>query len=71
MSGTEKSPFSRDDQAKEAGLLKLRARFAAATPATLPRKRPREPVDWRRTLQAGALVLILLVAMVLGSGVFS
>lgn len=54
-----------DEQAREAALKAMRARFAAATPPTRPRKVLREPVDWRRSGKALVLILILLAAMLL------
>jgi hypothetical protein len=62
--------FARSEAAKADSAERLRARFATATPATKKPARRHEAVDWPRTLKAAALVLILVLAVVAGSGLF-
>ncbi|MDP5238477.1 hypothetical protein Q9Q94_02995 [Uliginosibacterium sp. 31-16] len=62
-------PFARPAGGKEERLAHMRQRFSAATPATRPPVRETVPRDVRRMLMAAVLVLILLGAILLGSGV--
>ncbi|NSL55792.1 hypothetical protein [Uliginosibacterium aquaticum] len=70
MTQPERELFARDDQAKDAALLKLRARLAAATPPTRARPLQRLARDWPRSLKAAALILLLSLMLVAGSGLF-
>lgn len=55
----DESPFARSDADKAAQLARVRQRLAAATPPT-PRPRRKLAWDWRRSLLAAVLLLILL-----------
>lgn len=61
--------FALDEEAKAQRLERLRQRLRAATPAT---QKPVRPSEWdlRRTLMAAFLMLVFVLAIVAGSGVF-
>ena len=69
MTQGKRDGFGQDEQAKAEKLARLRQRLAAATP---PTKKPvwRYQWDWRRSAQAAALIAILVLAVVAGSGIF-
>lgn len=65
----EQTGFALDEQAKAQRLERLRQRLAASTPVTV---KPVRRTEWdvRRTLMATFLVLIFVLAIVAGSGMF-
>lgn len=64
------TPFARSEKTKADKAAQLRARLAAATPATRPRPLQKLPLDRMRSLKAAVLILLLLAIWLAASGVF-